>query len=220
METGHRVTAKAKVSHKTGDDPVSVTFLPDYQDERNKEWATATPALSLSMTMKREIADLFEQGEAIDITLTRNPDQPGPGQVARPVAAPDPHSRARGPRSRAPPLRELAPLASPSPSPPQQCRHRWRLPDPSALTSLCLLAVGLLACFALGLLAGRLRPRQDPLHVSCRGRAHSGRRLRPPALLLRHFTSLPLGWAPPAPPTPPPPPRLVGYTVTAGYRSG
>lgn len=91
METGHRVTAKAKVSHKTGDDPVSVTFLPDYQDERNKEWATATPALSLSMTMKREIADLFEQGEAIDITLTRNPDQPVHGQVALSEADQDPH---------------------------------------------------------------------------------------------------------------------------------
>lgn len=76
MQEGHQVTAKVKVHYKSGEDPVTVSFLPDYAHERNKEWASATPALSLTLTMRKEVADLFEVGEAIDLTLTRNPDQP------------------------------------------------------------------------------------------------------------------------------------------------
>jgi hypothetical protein len=79
MREGKHVTAKVKVAGKTqvGSDQTQVSFLPDYQDERNKAWAAATPALNLSLTMKTEVADLFEQGEAIDLTFSRNPDQPG-----------------------------------------------------------------------------------------------------------------------------------------------
>jgi hypothetical protein len=84
MEEGRTVTARIKVQHKEGDDPVQVTFLPDYAQGRNAEWASATPALSLSMTMRREVADQFDTGEAITLTFTRNPDQPAPGQPELP----------------------------------------------------------------------------------------------------------------------------------------
>lgn len=43
---------------------VAVTFLPDYADGRNKEWSLYTPALSLSMTLKGDVADRFEPGKA------------------------------------------------------------------------------------------------------------------------------------------------------------
>lgn len=78
MREGQHVTAKLKVqsTNAFGSDQVQVTFAPDYQDDRNKDWAVATPALSLTMTMKSDVAALFEQGEAIDLTLSRNPDQP------------------------------------------------------------------------------------------------------------------------------------------------
>lgn len=78
MDEGKHVTAKLKVAGKTqvGSDQTQVSFQPDYQDDRNKDWAVATPALNLSMTMRTDIADLFTQGEALDMTLSRNPDQP------------------------------------------------------------------------------------------------------------------------------------------------
>jgi hypothetical protein len=84
MDEGHSVTARIKVQNKQGDDPVRVTFLPDYAHGRNAEWASATPALLLDMTMRREVADQFEPGEAIELTFRRNPDQPVPGQAEIP----------------------------------------------------------------------------------------------------------------------------------------
>lgn len=36
---------------------VSLSFSPDYDDGRNKEWAKFTPALSLSMCVKAEVAN-------------------------------------------------------------------------------------------------------------------------------------------------------------------
>jgi len=67
------VTAKIKCTRKepwgsTGD--VALEFQPDYQDGRNKEWATATPALSLTMTVKSSVAEHFEQGRAYTLTFT------------------------------------------------------------------------------------------------------------------------------------------------------
>lgn len=80
MDQGRTVTARVKVQNKQGDDPVRVIFLPDYAQGRNAEWASATPALLLEMTMRREVADLFETGEAITLTFARNPDQPATDQ--------------------------------------------------------------------------------------------------------------------------------------------
>lgn len=77
MDEGTKVTAKLKVQYKSGENPVSVSFQPDYQDGRNQEWATATPSLTMTVAMKPEVAAQFEVGEAIDMVLTRNPDQPG-----------------------------------------------------------------------------------------------------------------------------------------------
>lgn len=79
-----KVTAKVKVSARTDNvwnegtpSEVAVaqlTFTVDYNDGRNKEWAAATPALSLSMSVRKEIADAhFPLGRAI--TLTFEPTQ-------------------------------------------------------------------------------------------------------------------------------------------------
>jgi len=63
------ITAKIKLSTKTesgeGDQRrAALMFYADYAEGRNKEWASATPTLTLSMTVKGEVADLFEQGAA------------------------------------------------------------------------------------------------------------------------------------------------------------
>jgi hypothetical protein len=53
---------------------VAVTFLPDYADGRNKEWSLYTPALSLSMTLKGAVADLFEPGKAYTLQFVEEAD--------------------------------------------------------------------------------------------------------------------------------------------------
>lgn len=63
------ITAKVKCQTKTesgeGDKRQAVvSFAADYNDGRNREWASATPTLSLSMTLNGEAADLFEEGAA------------------------------------------------------------------------------------------------------------------------------------------------------------
>lgn len=39
-----------------GPGTTTVHFGPDYDDDRNKEWSIATPALSLVMTVKDDVA--------------------------------------------------------------------------------------------------------------------------------------------------------------------
>jgi hypothetical protein len=39
----------------------------DHADGRNKEWAAATPSLSLQMTLNGKAADLFEQGKRYEL---------------------------------------------------------------------------------------------------------------------------------------------------------
>lgn len=66
------VTAKVFVSNLitfAGNDNVQVSFAPDYQDDRNKEWAAATPALHLVMTVKAEVGELFKQGGKYTLTF-------------------------------------------------------------------------------------------------------------------------------------------------------
>lgn len=66
------VTAKIKCQTKESwgtDGQVRVTFVPDYNDDRNKEWARFTPALSLDMTLKDEVAHHFETGQAYTLTF-------------------------------------------------------------------------------------------------------------------------------------------------------
>ncbi len=76
------VTAKVFCQSKTESGPttraaedegtrqVQVTFAPDYNDGRHKEWSLYTPALSLSMTLKGDVADRFEPGKAYTLTFS------------------------------------------------------------------------------------------------------------------------------------------------------
>ena len=71
------VTAKVKVDHMqvpggAGPGSTTVHFTPDYADGRNKEWALATPALSLIMTVRDEVAEAhFAQGDAYTLTFEK-----------------------------------------------------------------------------------------------------------------------------------------------------
>lgn len=73
------VTAKIKCQSKTergeGEDrQVLVSFAPDYDDGKNKEWSLYTPHLSLSMTLRGSVADRFEQGKSYTLTFEENPE--------------------------------------------------------------------------------------------------------------------------------------------------
>lgn len=50
----------------------SLSFLPDYADGANKEWATNTPSLDFKMTVKHEIADQFKVGNKYTVTFEKN----------------------------------------------------------------------------------------------------------------------------------------------------
>ncbi|MEU3452181.1 hypothetical protein ABZ671_00860 [Micromonospora sp. NPDC006766] len=49
---------------------VIVTFVPDYADGRNKEWALHTPGLSLTMGLRGSVADQFQPGKAYTLTFS------------------------------------------------------------------------------------------------------------------------------------------------------
>lgn len=69
-----KVSCQTKSESGEGDArQVQVTFIPDYADGRNKEWSLYTPSLSLSMTLKGEVADRFEQGRAYTLTFEEEP---------------------------------------------------------------------------------------------------------------------------------------------------
>ena len=69
-----KVTAKVKLASVTPSGDVSLLqFEPDYQDDRNQEWAAATPHLQLSMTVKADVASNFEPG-AYTLTFEKNED--------------------------------------------------------------------------------------------------------------------------------------------------
>lgn len=48
-----------------------LSFYPDYQDGRNKEWAESTPTLNLSMTVKNELVEKLglEIGQRFTLTF-------------------------------------------------------------------------------------------------------------------------------------------------------
>lgn len=72
------VNITAKITCQTKDvqaegtphEQVLLTFVPDYNDGRNKEWAKFTPALSLTMGVMPEVAEPFEQGAHYTLTFT------------------------------------------------------------------------------------------------------------------------------------------------------
>jgi hypothetical protein len=86
-----RVTAKFKVARKTDMGWAhEVEFTPDYADGRNAEWAEATPAGMIRMTIKNEVAaEQFEEGAPYTVTFERE-------QEARVRQRPPRPSRSRG----------------------------------------------------------------------------------------------------------------------------
>lgn len=54
----------------------TVTFAPDYADGRNAEWAAATPSLSLTMTVKADVAEHFPQGKRLTLAFVPEDDEP------------------------------------------------------------------------------------------------------------------------------------------------
>jgi len=65
-----QVTAKVKCTSKKiwGSEGASFEFGVDYADGRNREWAQATPTLSVSISVKN--ADQFEVGKPYTLTFT------------------------------------------------------------------------------------------------------------------------------------------------------
>jgi hypothetical protein len=70
------ITAKVKLQSKgeSNDGQQLLTFVADYNDGRNKEWAKYTPALSLSMCVLDEVADHFTEGSPYTLTFTPSED--------------------------------------------------------------------------------------------------------------------------------------------------
>ena len=66
-------TAKVYVATKNrSDETTIVTFSPDYGAGRNAEWSKWTPALTLSMSIKNELADTIKSGQAYTLTFEEN----------------------------------------------------------------------------------------------------------------------------------------------------
>lgn len=72
------ITAKAKCSGKsltnmgTDYEAVNLTFGADYANGANKAWASATPTLNLTMTVKPEVAKHFEIGSSFTLTFDKD----------------------------------------------------------------------------------------------------------------------------------------------------
>jgi hypothetical protein len=64
-----RTTAKVKLYYKTDqhNGSYSLSFSPDYEDGRNAEWAHATPSLSLSMSVREDVAANFHEGQCFTL---------------------------------------------------------------------------------------------------------------------------------------------------------
>lgn len=73
------VTAKIRLTTKEepgggGPDTATLHFGPDYGPsgtEKNQEWAAATPALNLTMTVKGSVAEQFQQGDTFTLTFDK-----------------------------------------------------------------------------------------------------------------------------------------------------
>jgi hypothetical protein len=64
---------KCRLREPAGDGQVRLEFGPDYDDDRNKDWAKYTPALSFSATVKEEVADreFPSNGDTFTVTFER-----------------------------------------------------------------------------------------------------------------------------------------------------
>ena len=70
MSVTAKVVCQTKI--KQYDGVTNLSFLPDYQDGRNAEWAAATPSLSLTMTVNDNAAEHFESGQAYTLVFEKN----------------------------------------------------------------------------------------------------------------------------------------------------
>lgn len=69
------ITAKVQLQAKQEQgDQVLLTFVPDYADGRNKEWAKYTPGLHLTMGVLPEVAERFEPQGKYTLTFTPSED--------------------------------------------------------------------------------------------------------------------------------------------------
>lgn len=68
-----KVMCQSKIATGEGDKrQVAITFTADYADGRNKQWSLYTPSLALSMTLKGDVADEFEERKAYTLTFVEN----------------------------------------------------------------------------------------------------------------------------------------------------
>jgi hypothetical protein len=72
------MTAKVRLEYMQtpgggGEGTSTLRFGPNYSDDKNQEWATATPALSLTMTVKDEVVARqgLKVGDAITLTFEK-----------------------------------------------------------------------------------------------------------------------------------------------------
>lgn len=68
------ITAKVKCTrHQPASEGQTwLEFQADYDDDRNREWAKYTPAISVTTTVKDEVAANFELHEAYTVTFTKS----------------------------------------------------------------------------------------------------------------------------------------------------
>lgn len=72
MNASTRVTAKVELrGKKDAYNGKLLDFVPDYGDGRNAEWAAATPSLSLTMTVREDVAEHFDMGEKYTLTFSK-----------------------------------------------------------------------------------------------------------------------------------------------------
>lgn len=47
----------------------AIVLGPDYADDRNQEWAQATPSFATQMAVRNELAEELEVGQEVEVTL-------------------------------------------------------------------------------------------------------------------------------------------------------
>lgn len=73
MNTTLKMRLSSKTLTGTGEyAQCALGFVTDYQDGRNKEWATATPVADIKFTVKHEIGERFELGKAYTFTVSES----------------------------------------------------------------------------------------------------------------------------------------------------
>lgn len=68
------VTAKFKVGRRTDMNwATEIELTPDYAQGRNAEWAEATPAGMIRLTVKNDVAaNFFTEGKAVTVTFSED----------------------------------------------------------------------------------------------------------------------------------------------------